>query len=113
MYFKIKPETSLKEKSSLVPFTKIYGFHQIMTDLAMYCWQNSAAFCLLRAATGRLNGFTSLQCVRSTGKYASPVCLHPYFQMWHLSLLLIFFIEIALVFFKERKCSLDIISSVL
>lgn len=30
VYFKNKPKTKSEEKPSLIPFTKVYGFHQII-----------------------------------------------------------------------------------
>lgn len=93
MYFKIKPETSLEEKSSLIPFTKIYGFHQIIDRFSQPCTVGKTQLLsvYLQLLLADINGFTSLQYVRSTGIYTSPVCLHSDFQVWHLSLLLIFF----------------------
>lgn len=37
MCFEIKPETSIEEKSSLIPFTKIYGFRQIIDRFSEPC----------------------------------------------------------------------------
>lgn len=105
VYFKIKPETSLEEKSSLIPFTKIYGFHQIIDRFSQPCTTVGKTQLLsvyLKLLLADKNGFTTLQYVRSDRIYPSLVCLHPYFEMWHLSLILIFLIEVTLVIFKER-----------
>lgn len=103
VYFKMKPETSLEEKSSLIPFTKIYGFHQIIDRFSQPCTVGKTQLfsACLQLLLADKNGFTSLQYVRSDSIYTSPVCLHPYFQMWYLSLILIFLIEVTLVILKE------------
>lgn len=74
-----------KKKSSLIPFTKIYGFHQIIDRFSQPCTVGKTqllSVCLQLLLADK-NGFTSLQYVRSDSIYTSPVCLHPYFQMWH------------------------------
>lgn len=94
-----------KRKSSLIPFTKICGFHQIIDRFSQPCTTVGKTQLLsvyLQLLLADKNGFTTLQHVRSDRIYPSPVCLHPYFQMWHLSLILIFLIEVMQVIFKER-----------
>lgn len=81
VYFKNKPKTKSEEKPSLIPFTKVYGFHQIIdrfsqpwtvdkTQLLPVCSQ-----LLLRD----LNELTSFQYVRSSRIYTFPACQHPHF----------------------------------
>lgn len=105
VYFKMMPEISLEEKSSLIPFTKICGFHQIIDRFSQPCTTVGKTQLLsvyLQLLLADKNGFTTLQYVRSDRIYPSPVCLHSYFQMRHLSLILIFLIEVTLVIFKGR-----------
>lgn len=75
MYFKIKPESSLKENSSLIPFTEICGFHQIIDRFSQprTVGKTQLLSVYLQLLLADLNGFTSLQYVRSTGMYTSPV----------------------------------------
>lgn len=95
VYFEVKSETSLEEKSSLIPFTKIYGFHQIIDRFSQPCTVGKTQLLsvYLQLLLADLNGFTSLQYIRSTRTCTSLDMISFFFGMsrfcclvkWHQS----------------------------